>query len=155
MRVLNDFVGIDLTEDQLLPIARELLPRLLTIVGMAEVCSFLPLLFQVIDPFRIDVLRLDSSSSHPHLSTVCDDAIHGQGRISCSCQSCCRRHSPDVDRSVQNLTSKRPGKGARGRVGLGRSRHPRGHLQCAPLLLLVAQTLILTDRNVHRSRSRS
>ena len=39
MRVLNDFVGIDLTEDQLLPIARDLLPRLLTIVGMTEVRS--------------------------------------------------------------------------------------------------------------------
>ena len=41
MRVLNDFVGIDLTEDQLLPIARRMLPRLLVILGSPEVrCLF-------------------------------------------------------------------------------------------------------------------
>jgi hypothetical protein len=39
MRVLNDFVGIDLTEDQLLPIAKEMLPQLLTILGSPQVSS--------------------------------------------------------------------------------------------------------------------
>ncbi|KAI5481652.1 Importin 9 [Pseudohyphozyma bogoriensis] len=39
MRVLNDFVGIDLTEDQLLPIAREMLPHLLAILGNPQVHS--------------------------------------------------------------------------------------------------------------------
>ncbi|KDE03266.1 hypothetical protein MVLG_06259 [Microbotryum lychnidis-dioicae p1A1 Lamole] len=39
MRVLNDFVGIDMTEDQLLPIAREMLPRLLEIVGTPQTHS--------------------------------------------------------------------------------------------------------------------
>lgn len=37
MRVLNDFVGTDLTEDQLLPIAREMLPQLLVILGAPQV----------------------------------------------------------------------------------------------------------------------
>lgn len=37
MRVLNDFVGTDLTEDQLLPIARDMLPQLLVILGSPEV----------------------------------------------------------------------------------------------------------------------
>lgn len=37
MRVLNEFVGIDLTEDQLLPIARTMLPRMLEILGSPEV----------------------------------------------------------------------------------------------------------------------
>lgn len=43
MRVLNEFVGVDLTEDQLLPVARSLLPRLLGILGSPQVrcCSFL------------------------------------------------------------------------------------------------------------------
>lgn len=40
MRVLNDFVGIDLTEDQLLPIARQLLPQLLVILGSPQVGYF-------------------------------------------------------------------------------------------------------------------
>lgn len=45
MRVLLDFVGIDLTEDQLLPIAREMLPQLLTILGSPQVSfSVFPLL---------------------------------------------------------------------------------------------------------------
>ncbi|KAK4699259.1 importin-9, partial [Phenoliferia sp. Uapishka_3] len=39
MRVLKDFVGIDLTEDQLLPIAKEMLPQLLTILGSPETHS--------------------------------------------------------------------------------------------------------------------
>ncbi|KAL8280102.1 hypothetical protein RQP46_007432 [Phenoliferia psychrophenolica] len=39
MRVLKDFVGIDLTEDQLLPIAREMLPQLLTILGSPDAHS--------------------------------------------------------------------------------------------------------------------
>lgn len=37
MRVLNDFVGIDLTEDQLLPIAKDMLPVLLGILGNPQV----------------------------------------------------------------------------------------------------------------------
>lgn len=37
MRVLIDFVGIDLTEDQLLPIAREMLPHLMSILGSPQV----------------------------------------------------------------------------------------------------------------------
>nr|KAK4053501.1 hypothetical protein OIV83_001668 [Microbotryomycetes sp. JL201] len=36
MRVLLDFVGIDLTEDQLLPIAKDMLPQLLGILGSPE-----------------------------------------------------------------------------------------------------------------------
>ncbi|ORY73226.1 ARM repeat-containing protein [Leucosporidium creatinivorum] len=39
MRVLLDFVGIDLTEDQLLPIAREMLPQLLNILGSPQTHS--------------------------------------------------------------------------------------------------------------------
>ena len=39
MRVLKDFVGIDLTEDQLLPIAREMLPQLLSILGAPDAHS--------------------------------------------------------------------------------------------------------------------
>lgn len=41
MRVLNEFVGTDLTEDQLLPIAREMLPQLLSILGSPQVFSHL------------------------------------------------------------------------------------------------------------------
>lgn len=68
MRVLNDFVGIDLTEDQLLPIARDLLPRLLTIVGMAEVCRLFSHSFDflIIVPTRPTLHQLElvlSSSS--------------------------------------------------------------------------------------------
>ncbi|GAA5933997.1 karyopherin KAP114 [Sporobolomyces koalae] len=36
MRVLSDFVSISLTEDQLLPIARDMLPTLLTILGSPQ-----------------------------------------------------------------------------------------------------------------------
>ena len=37
MRVLLDFVGVDLTEDQLLPIARQLLPQILSILATPQV----------------------------------------------------------------------------------------------------------------------
>lgn len=37
MQVLNEFIKSDLTEDQILPVLRELLPVLLTIVGSTEV----------------------------------------------------------------------------------------------------------------------
>lgn len=37
MRVLNEFVGTDLTEDQLLPVARNMLPQLLYILGAPDV----------------------------------------------------------------------------------------------------------------------
>jgi len=46
MRVLSDFVSISLTEDQLLPIARDMLPTLLTILGSPQVS--LTLLLDVI-----------------------------------------------------------------------------------------------------------
>ncbi|KAM0754424.1 ARM repeat-containing protein [Meredithblackwellia eburnea MCA 4105] len=36
MRVLNEFVGTDLTEDQLLPVARGMLPQLLVVLGSVE-----------------------------------------------------------------------------------------------------------------------
>ncbi|KAM0788544.1 hypothetical protein ACM66B_001672 [Microbotryomycetes sp. NB124-2] len=39
MRVLLDFVGIDLTEDQLLPIAKDMLPQLLGILGSPQTHS--------------------------------------------------------------------------------------------------------------------
>jgi hypothetical protein len=37
LRVMTDFVKDDLTEDQLLPIAKEMLPKLLAILGAADV----------------------------------------------------------------------------------------------------------------------
>lgn len=37
MRALSDFVSISLTEDQLLPVAREMLPTLMTILGAPQV----------------------------------------------------------------------------------------------------------------------
>lgn len=40
MRVLNDFISVDLTEDQLLPIAQNLLPQILTILSQNETHSF-------------------------------------------------------------------------------------------------------------------
>ena len=38
MQVFAEFIKADLSEDQILPILRELLPVLLTILGGTEVC---------------------------------------------------------------------------------------------------------------------
>lgn len=38
MQVLNEFIKADLTEDQILPVLRQLLPVLLTILGSTQVC---------------------------------------------------------------------------------------------------------------------
>jgi hypothetical protein len=40
MQVLSEFIKSDLTEDQILPVLRELLPVLLTILGSTEVSRF-------------------------------------------------------------------------------------------------------------------
>jgi hypothetical protein len=37
MQVLNEFIKADLTEDQILPVLRQLLPALLTILGSTQV----------------------------------------------------------------------------------------------------------------------
>lgn len=38
MQVFTEFIKSDLTEDQILPVLRELLPALLNILGAADVC---------------------------------------------------------------------------------------------------------------------
>jgi hypothetical protein len=40
MQVFTEFIKSDLTEDQILPVLRELLPVLLTILGSTEVCCW-------------------------------------------------------------------------------------------------------------------
>jgi hypothetical protein len=40
MRALSDFISISITEDQLLPIARDMLPTLLSILGSPQVSYF-------------------------------------------------------------------------------------------------------------------
>lgn len=39
MQVLTEFIKSDLTEDQILPVLRQLLPVLLNILGATEVCA--------------------------------------------------------------------------------------------------------------------
>lgn len=41
MQVFTEFIKSDLTEDQILPVLRELLPVLLTILGSTEVLFYL------------------------------------------------------------------------------------------------------------------
>ena len=38
MQVFNEFIKSDLSEDQILPVLRELLPALLSILGSNQVC---------------------------------------------------------------------------------------------------------------------
>ena len=38
MQVFNEFIKTDLTEDQILPVLRDLLPVLLNILGSTQVC---------------------------------------------------------------------------------------------------------------------
>lgn len=47
MRVLNEFVGSDLTEDQFLPLAQQMLPRLLEILGDDKVSHTTPIFDQI------------------------------------------------------------------------------------------------------------
>jgi len=82
MRVLSDFVSISLTEDQLLPIARDMLPTLLTILGSPQVRFRFLLnvneLLLTLNRLHIDLRPFHSSSSDPHLPTMRNDFIHGE-----------------------------------------------------------------------------
>jgi hypothetical protein len=70
MQVFTDFIKSDLTEDQILPVLRNLLPVLLNILGSTDVCevfrmSFHKIILQVncsIRPSRVHApfLYLDS-----------------------------------------------------------------------------------------------
>lgn len=76
MRVLNDFVGIDLTEDQLLPLARDMLPQLLVILGSPEVHVVIP---APLADDGADSLAVHARKRDSHLPTMRDDALHRQG----------------------------------------------------------------------------
>ena len=59
MELFNEFIRADITEDQILPVLRDLLPVLLNILGAADV-SLRPLYNNIL------VLILESSSNiHP------------------------------------------------------------------------------------------
>ena len=62
MRLFTEFVRNDLSEDQLLPVMRELVPVLLTILGDSKVHSFLSSLvhlFTSFVAFNLHPRRLD------------------------------------------------------------------------------------------------
>lgn len=87
MQVFVEFVKADLTEDQLLPVLRELLPVLLNILGAPEVC----LLTHIGDDclltqYSLATFAADAFSHHYCLQAMCGSPVYGQRIISAGCQ---------------------------------------------------------------------
>ena len=95
MQVLTEFIKSDLTEDQILPVLRQLLPVLLAILNDAQVilspCSTFALLM-----FPSETQSADSFTERIRLLSVCYRALHGEGAASTSCEGGHRKHPPGL-----------------------------------------------------------
>lgn len=84
MRLFTEFVRNDLSEDQLLPVMRELVPVLLTILGDSKVrllaSSFVYLLMFFLAAFNLHPCRLDCC-----LPSMSDLPVYGQRPTPSSC----------------------------------------------------------------------
>lgn len=60
MQVFTEFIKTDLTEDQILPVLRQLLPVLLNIVGAAQVIHRI-----------VETIRTGSTDSKHNLAAIC------------------------------------------------------------------------------------
>jgi hypothetical protein len=77
IQVLTEFIKSDLTEDQILPVLRDLLPVLLSILGSPQVCAKLTSHSAL--PLYQSVLRCPHPCSYcVCFPTMCHRALYGQ-----------------------------------------------------------------------------
>lgn len=80
MQVFTEFIHADLTEDQILPVLRQLLPVLLAILGSTEVLLLL-LSVHYQCSHMSQALRAHEGSHRLRFPTVCDCPVYGQGSV--------------------------------------------------------------------------
>jgi len=88
MQVFTEFIKSDLTEDQILPVLRQLLPVLLGILGSTEVLFskfYLAFALSLI-PMGAAAHSLDTGSDCVSFSSMCHRAVYGQRSASTSCK---------------------------------------------------------------------
>lgn len=103
MQVLTEFIKSDLTEDQILPVLRELLPVLLSILGAAEVLMCAISLKFWSNTSLAATHGPHSRQNHISLSSMRSRAIHGQGSAPSVRQGSYRFCVTCVARGVQSF----------------------------------------------------
>ena len=128
MQVFTEFVRTDLTEDQLLPVMRELLPVLMSVLSANEVSpasiycvdcheALLPVLLATFSPH--------ACAHYICLSPVRRGTIYGQRPASAGCQGGRRERVADVVGRLQGSPGSRPSAGHfRGTLGWTGNPHP-------------------------------
>jgi hypothetical protein len=86
MQVFTEFIKADLTEDQILPVLRQLLPVLLNILGATEVRVCRKLRTRRLNiNIPLDSLTFDESSNNLRFPPMRNSAFHGQRPAPTSC----------------------------------------------------------------------
>jgi len=108
MQVFTEFIKSDLTEDQILPVLRQLLPVLLNILGSTEVrpsalffTTYLRIFWQ--DPFSPNPI-----SNRIGLPSMCHRFVYGQGSASSGRERSHCFSPPSLARRVQGSSRYRP-----------------------------------------------
>lgn len=101
MRLFTEFVRNDLSEDQLLPVMRELVPVLLTILGDSKVRLLAPKLvklFMSLPAFNLHPCGFDCC-----LPSMSDFLVHGQRPTPSSCSGSHRIDYPCLVGGFQSV----------------------------------------------------
>jgi hypothetical protein len=107
MQLFTEFIKSDLTEDQILPVLRELLPVLLSILGSTEVHTPLYIMHLTLNPDACRHRMVATHPSHPcpHgfcIPTVCDRTVYGKRSTPTGCEGSDCFCSPCVARGLQS-----------------------------------------------------
>ena len=136
MQVFTEFVRTDLTEDQLLPVMRELLPVLMSVLSANEVspASIYPVDYH---EMRLPAL-LATFSSHTFAHNIClspvrRGPIYGQRSASTGRQGGRRERVADLVGCLQGSPGSRPSAGHFRRT-LGWTGNPHPDFQGAPFI---------------------
>lgn len=105
MQVFTEFIKSDLTEDQILPVLRQLLPVLLTILGSTEVRSnFCSEVCFVTEILRIATYTFDSGANCVRFSSMRDSTLHGQRSTPTSCEGSYCNHPASLVGGIQSAS---------------------------------------------------
>jgi hypothetical protein len=148
MQVLTEFIKSDLTEDQLLPVLRQLLPILLQILGATEV-TILTLIYVVLVLIFFCCTATHcrhKSSYHLCFPTMRGSPVHGERSTPTSRQRSYCFCPPCMVGSIQSTTQHRSSARCLQYGKLGWPRHPYSSLQSVSLCLSnIHQYYVLTS----------
>lgn len=130
MQVFTEFIKSDLTEDQILPVLRDLLPVLLTILGSGEV-PFFPLSFAMALRSDLTIVTLGTNpcANCFCVQTMCRCIVHGERSASAGSKGSRRIRSSCLVGGVQSPPVHRSSTRRNKRQQLGRSYHTDTDIQ--------------------------